>query len=634
MEANVYVEALRHDSVDANVRVKALRQKANTLILSLLDHTNGRTTEETASAITELAFQDDNAVKELFAATTAPKDRARPSSPKPSLKSRSSRSILRLGRCPKRGSSEGKAAVATSSSETLQEKNDAGTVNEGRRTTPTTSLRSLSVPRRAKASASNQQYQCIFCDEVLSSKGVCKRHLEDQHVSPKQYKCEKCTKIYSVKAKAKEHANACGLGVFYFVTVKPEEKQTYACEFTGRLFQSMQLYLNSLLSLSERHGYRPSGDLHRKLYALLEQPKVRPYLEEASAKMLSSANAWQTISWNMVQLTKAIERLEYAVVHDNGTMDYSRYSRGRRTIDLRAYLCGLLCDRVESTDTMRNITTEDDTAVKAQSRSSSTSQGSGGTMTPRAVPISALHDEAYINAASSAAQSMAQNLPLPVTAANPDVAALQMSGDVKGKRHLSDHSRFYVPDRYPPGPPVPTMPLMYAAHQYNAGHITPTNMTSATLPFRPQDSHLMQQPHAQSFEPRHIYTPSLETSLTSDTATDSTLMTHYQEPELVAPMSFDYGAGWGGLNRNALPYSLPMHNQPTYQTAPADYYYHPSAGSTRAASVATDQTYVGEYNGLELKDVQYDPSAMAHPAQFGTSFLLDDDEFNDPNVLG
>ena len=57
--------------METNVDIDTLRRKAITLLQGILQQTYGRSHEETAYAIADLALQDGNAVKDLFAATTA-----------------------------------------------------------------------------------------------------------------------------------------------------------------------------------------------------------------------------------------------------------------------------------------------------------------------------------------------------------------------------------------------------------------------------------------------------------------------------------------------------------------------------------------------------------------------------------
>ncbi|KAK5164332.1 uncharacterized protein LTR77_010028 [Saxophila tyrrhenica] len=170
------------------------------------------------------------------------------------------------------------------------------------------------------------KYQCIVCDEFISSKGLCKRHLNEQHVSSTQYRCEECAETFFVKTAAKEHVQGCGRAVCYIVC-KQQDKRTYACEFTGNLFTSMSTYLEHLLKLSEKVGKeRPSGNSLRKLQSLIDQPCLKPYVEEISQRLYHSPSAWRSLQWDGVQLTTIIEELEHMVCRD-GTIHFSEFRR-------------------------------------------------------------------------------------------------------------------------------------------------------------------------------------------------------------------------------------------------------------------------------------------------------------------
>ena len=538
------------------------------------------------------------------------------------------------------------------------------------------------APRPAKGSASTQ-YQCIICDEFLSSKGVCKRHLEDQHVSPKQYKCEKCALVFSVKAKCKEHIKDCGKGVFLYVVCKPEEKKAYGCEFTGDVFSSMARYVEHLLNLSERIQDRPAGDLHRKLYALLDRQHLEPHVAEISSRVYGSSSAWRNLYWDVMQLDRSIEVLEHAIVYEDGTLEIAKHvANGDRIQLTETFVYGLLCEgkiRPNSRHTIRPG------SGKAMSRSSSTSFGSTKTITPKGSlnPISApmpaapmtMPEATSVPAMPPIPSSMAMSIAAHATVAQ--VATM----DVKGKRHLSDHSRNFVPNRLPPGPPLPSdLSHLYQLHAQTSGHATPPNVpttslpfppnvSTTSLPFRPPDVQLVDQTSLpMDYQPRTVYTPSIETQPrqvytpsigdqsrhvytpsigdqsrqvytpssiettgSSDNASVSTIMSNYQEPELVTPM-FDYNM-WPGQ-----PHTIAFPIPPTHNTVynmpqnPEYYYHHPSVTSTRTPSVATDQTYVVDYSNADRKSINFDSGSMHAVPQSGT-FLWDDEEGNEVNGM-
>lgn len=706
--------------MEAHEEIDALRKEAISHLHALLQHAAGRSPQEIAYDITELAFENGNPVKDFFAAVygTGKPDPRRcspsglrktyarcgaksvsyiarepPPSPKGTLKSRSSRSILRFSRSSK--SSEGKAPVQgqpvstsfrckkcglapvahTVSQKDIHPNGTAATVHSTARTStkgvPNSSCFST-APRPVKSFASTQ-YQCIMCDEYLSSKGVCKRHLEDQHVSPKQYKCEKCAEIFAVKAKCKEHIRDCGKGLFLYVVVKPEEKKTYACAFTGDVFSSMARYVEHLLSLSERSEDRPVADMHRKLYALLARPNLLPHVNEISSRLFASPSAWRNLRWNQQELNKAIDKLEYAVVLEDGTLEFSKHmSEEQRRQQAQPFLGQLLCAgklRPTSTATIR---TSSRGRKDAMSRSSSTSFGSNRTATPKASlnPLPGPPEPAP-------EMTSGPSVPPTVIPSGFPVESDTNSQDVRSKRHLSDNSRFFVPSRLPPGPPLPpslppNIQQMYGMDAKSSGPATPMNVSTTSLPFRQQDAPLMvdppslgvvMQPQRHAYTPSlgttsssdaHAYTPSLGTTGSSDAASENTLMSSYQEPELVTPMSFDYHM-W---HPDAIQFSIPHshgqpppqhhhhhhhHHHPTqpqhhvtaagYPMAPDPAYFYPTSTTTttRTPSVATEHTYVVDYNSTldqkSLNSFQMDNHGGQQMIGPGSgTFFWDDEE--------
>ena len=158
---------------------------------------------------------------------------------------------------------------------------------------------------------------------------------------------------------------------------------------------------------------------------------------------------------------------------------------------------------------------------------------------------------------------------------------------------------------------------MYDLAAQSSEHTTLVNSSATSLPYRPTYPDHMNQSYNTDPNARELYTPSLSASLTSDTATESTLMS-YQEPALVTPVSYDFSNTWPG-GQHTLPYSLPPQHQPDYQVTQPDYYYHqPSTASTRGPSSATDHTYIGDYNWAGHKVDQFDSNLA--------TFWLDDDE--------
>ena len=423
-----------------HVDVEATRQKANTHLQELLQKMTGRSPQETApwaSSITALAFGPANPVGELFVTAYPaslsserafdtlmgiPHDRRLHSSrgeqgpsksPSGTLRSRTSRSLLRLGKRGSKGSSEGKTSAqapradefenlspnkrslwgeilgdppssAEGRSQDRRATNRATGNGTGRNTSRAVPNSSCFPATQAPPKASGSvQYQCIVCGLCLTSKGVCKRHLDEQHISRKKFKCEKCNELFSDKSDAKKHCNSCSAGVMYYITVKPQLKKVYSCGYTGEIFLSMPKYLDHLVALSEKTGdSRPSYRRHRKLLALLEQASLQQNVALASTNLFGSSNAWKNLRWQDPDLVGAIERLEYAVVHDNGTIEFDRHPKDvQKFMAANEYLYGLLRAGHLAPPGSSQSSNDSGSGIHAQQISTS-STSSDGTSTP------------------------------------------------------------------------------------------------------------------------------------------------------------------------------------------------------------------------------------------------------------
>lgn len=150
-----------------------------------------------------------------------------------------------------------------------------------------------------------------MCNDFLSSKGTCCRHIETLHVARKRQKCNGCAAVFDCKAEVKSHLNNCEGGHRGFVTITPPTQKWYASEFTGRLFASQQEYINDLVDSSRRlKGQQPRAQPVRKLYGLLNQPGLRPPLEKASRRLYGRVNAWKHFDWDVSTIEQACEQLQ------------------------------------------------------------------------------------------------------------------------------------------------------------------------------------------------------------------------------------------------------------------------------------------------------------------------------------
>ena len=478
---------------------------------------------------------------------------------------------------------------------------------------------------RSVKATSSTQYNCIICKEALSSKGVCKRHLEDQHVLPTLYKCERCEERFDIKSVANTHVAECGKGVLFWNKVKMDPKKLYACEYTGKSFSSVSKYLEHLLDLSQKGKDRPHASRHLKLYALLDQANLRQHVDDISNRLHGSRDAWRTLRWADMPLAKAINQLEHAVVHENCVIDFGKHSKTQNT---REYLNDLLragtTSRPNSSQQSVGESKQPD-RPKSQRRLSSSSSATNRTTTTTPTTIQAPMPQLPTRQSNCSQNSIVMsNAP----AMNMVTHIEPIDQEVKGKRHLSDHSRFYVPSREPPGPPC--LPLSYPypldTHVQDPRESTASTLVGTPLPYKYQEGLPMTQPSStpelSQMQVLDLSAPaSVVSSDTASETTQSTLVSNYREPELQNSVAFNLNL-WspeGSLYYNPVSF----HDIPNY-ALPNTSYYPSGDMSVRTSSVATDHTYVG-YNGDDQKLADFGPLLTNEGAQFGT-FLLDDEQ--------
>lgn len=180
------------------------------------------------------------------------------------------------------------------------------------------------------------QYNCIFCSTDLSSRGTCKRHLEDAHVAPTYYRCQRCPgHKFRTKPEAKKHCMQCSGGLFGWVERKPRPKTLYSSEWTPRVFRTQQHYVEHLLELSALPRIaRPHQSWHLKLRNLLEQPQLQSALHEMSLKVWGDGETWREARWEYARVDRAVFDLEHGILDlELNTYDLLRIHRAHAFVD-------------------------------------------------------------------------------------------------------------------------------------------------------------------------------------------------------------------------------------------------------------------------------------------------------------
>jgi len=63
---------------------------------------------------------------------------------------------------------------------------------------------STSLPAKSKASTV-AIYNCVFCSTDYTTKGTCKRHLEEIHVAKRYFRCLECSQRFATAPEARKH---------------------------------------------------------------------------------------------------------------------------------------------------------------------------------------------------------------------------------------------------------------------------------------------------------------------------------------------------------------------------------------------------------------------------------------------
>lgn len=520
-------------------------------------------------------------------------------------------------------------------------------------------------PSQPKPSRTYEQFQCIVCNQELSSKGVCKRHLEDQHVSPRIFECERCHAHFDTKPEAKKHCSQCGDGQTDWAPRKMSKK-VYACEFTGSFFGGQTRYVDHLLTLSEQKQNRPRPNLNEKLAAIIrhwgyrEQARVLPLCHDISQNLFGSPDAWSKLQWDEEFLQAKIGTLEHATFYNDGTVESSRWGdsllQQRRSTEI--FLRELLqAGRLppQSGVPAHSGPPPTLTCTTTMPPPPSISSGpSSSVETPRSgmSPMPRSQSRQTIWSHDGMSQTTTASTPRSVPASDEI-----MTAELKSKRHLSDESRAYIPSRTPPGPPEPPDHYQYSADQsMMAGQapqlpelpsfMTPSNSTMS-LPLRKvegsglpttQSQHMPPPPpqyHTQPHQMYPIHHPTNSThTLASDTASEtSTIAQSYREPEFFNPslqgVSSDYLVWSQQQQASQFAYQQPSQPHPVYGYGAAGHnnfdYSMADDASLVASSVNTGNTIDVGYVA-ELPKMESFPDMDLGNHHNGTFYFPDDGE--------
>ncbi|KAK5114684.1 hypothetical protein LTR62_002257 [Meristemomyces frigidus] len=333
---------------------------------------------------------------------------------------------------------------------------------------------------KGKGSSSSGHYNCVFCHTDYTTKGTCKRHIEEIHVAKRYFRCVFCRREFATAPEARKHCQSCGAGVLGWTVETPEGHKIYSSEFeTHRVFSTQQAYIVHLLELSALPmDGRSVRSWHRKLRNLLEQPQCIQAVQALSVRLFNSPDAWCNVRWEHERVRKAVKELEMGILDlELNSHDLPRLHR------LDDFLHDLFHDRVLNTTVSadspvhENITEDEKTELKLE------------------------EDEK----------------PHPIEEEPPP-----QQPEPTPKRPLSLESAAALPNRIPPGPPVPRPPTTQVpislpphmaqmsaqpSHQYQypngLGHVNeeqlPPNSSSGL-----QHIHYNSTPHmAQQYPQQH-----------------------------------------------------------------------------------------------------------------------------------
>jgi len=478
--------------------------------------------------VVKLAAEDgNNPLKDLV--RTADKDRSaadRSSPPTPPsvpgreastpqpVRQRSSKFTLRFSRTKDRPANAANGLTPHASTSATKEQQDAtraydsemwinnaanlgvlglNEVKDERRNVRATAIPTASSKQAKAKAASTVTYSCVFCGENYSSKGTCKRHLDDMHVARRFLQCNKCRARFKTVPEARKHCDPCSSSVLGWTDWKPPPRQLYSSEFDNKVFRTQQQYTDHLLELCAKpRESRPGVSVHRKLYNLLEQPGLQEPLTKLSFHLFGAADGWRNVRWEYNRVMKATVELE------NGIPDL-RPSPPGMPDNAVVFLDQLFADRKLHTSAASHPASNTSPESGADKRRSF--KAGYEDETPRSgmqplVGAFACHQMASLPEPASHATEAYYPPPTPTGL------------DFPSKRPLSYESAARVPERMPPGPPsnVPTVHHHHGAlpfHHPEYPSITTTSSSShyALEPPPPLSSPMAQWPFSDQPPP-------------------------------------------------------------------------------------------------------------------------------------
>jgi len=308
-------------------------------------------------------------------------------------------------------------------------------------------------------SAASVAYNCVFCGDDYSSKGTCKRHLDDMHVARKSLQCNKCKAQFRTVPEVRKHSDPCSSGILGWSEYKPPARHIYSSEFTNKLFRTQQQYTEHLLELCAKpQGTRPGLSLHKKLRNLLEQPALRDAVETLSLRIFGDADMWRNTRWEYERVRKAINDLEYGLPDaEPRAYDISKLNKFHVFVD-ELFAC-----RKAHTSTTSHPDSDQETTTDEKKR-----QPSDAKVVKKETP----HTYAQPEMSQAFASRPATSYPDTGRNVAETYYLTPNSGTATGvdsstKRPLSYESASRIPERLPPGP-SPTVPDIYTRSPLSA----------------------------------------------------------------------------------------------------------------------------------------------------------------------
>jgi hypothetical protein len=399
-------------------------------------------------------------------------------------------------------------------------------------------------------------YNCVFCHTDYTTKGTCKRHIEEIHISKRYFRCVMCSRHFGTAPEVRKHTARCGLGVLGWVLETPPVHKMYSSEFVAhQIFATQQLYISHLLELShEPAAGRPVRSWHLKLRNLLELRELESALRNISIREFNDPEGWRSTRWEHERVKKAVNELELGELdRELGPHDMLRLHK------IRQFLEDLFADRATSTA----VSTTPSYEVEAQAENAQTEtqiEVQSEVLTELddekgAIKVEAIEEEEEEEELESSPTPPRQVEPTP-------------------KRPLSFESSVAAPTRHPPGPPTPG----------------PNIQTHHSVGHQPPNSRMDSMPQVQSYG--YVVTPMPQTP---------TLETE----QMNGPMMF-----WAAPDQQPPPYeggfSQPAMTQSMQSLMPEQTY-------------TNGDDHMGYHNGfLPLVDMPL-TSAMTSPAGYMAS---------------